>query len=354
MPSYEKRESGLWSVRWRELVDGIEKNKRLSGFPTKREAKEAYEEYIRTHVVVSKAQSTTDGTDRFAELIRLYLENQKARLKPSSYYDTENKINKHIVPHFADKMTADITPAMVLQWQNSLGDYSYKYRQGLRTYLASIFRFGERYYDVKNIMNKVEPLRNLEAKKEMLFWTEEEFRTFIKEVDDPLYNCFFRFLYVSGCRKGEAYAITFDDIDPLEGTVKINKSVTRKDPDAPYAVTTPKNTASNRTIPLPKSLLADMLALKEEGDTFVFGGTRPLPDRTVTRVLDRACEKAGVKRIRLHDFRHSCASLLISKGVSIVAVSKRLGHTDTEQTLNTYSHMMPSDQDRITAIFADF
>ena len=354
MPSYEKRESGLWSVRWRELVDGIEKNKRLSGIPTKREAKEAYEEYIRTHVVVSKAQSENEGVELFGELIRLYLENQKTRLKVSTYYDTESKINNHIVPFFGTKRTKDVTPALVLQWQRTLEGYSYRYKSNLRNYLSSIFKFGERYYDVKNIMVKVEPLRNLEPKKEMLCWSDEEFRTFIKAIEDPLYNCFFRFLYVSGCRKGEAYAITFDDIDESAGTVKITKSVTRKDPSAPYAITTPKNASSNRTVFLPQGLIKDMMALKQDGDTFVFGGTRPLPDRTVTRVLDRACEKAGVKRIRLHDFRHSCASLLISKGVSIVAVSKRLGHTNIEQTLNTYSHMMPSDQDRITDIFKEF
>ena len=59
------------------------------------------------------------------------------------------------------------------------------------------------------------------------------------------------------------------------------------------------------------------------------------------------CTLGNVSRIRVHDLRHSCASLLIHKGVSIVAVSKRLGHTSIEQTLNTYSHMLPDDQKMI-------
>ena len=83
--------------------------------------------------------------------------------------------------------------------------------------------------------------------------------------------------------------------------------------------------------------------------TFVFGGERPLAQRTTDRYFSDTCEKAGVKKIRIHDLRHSCASLLISRGVSIVAVSRQLGHSNIEQTLNTYSHLMPDDKSKIIA-----
>ena len=73
----------------------------------------------------------------------------------------------------------------------------------------------------------------------------------------------------------------------------------------------------------------------------------PLPRTNIDRTLTKAAEAAGVKRIRIHDLRHSCASLLIHKGVSIVAVSRHLGHSTVEQTLNTYSHMLPDDQTMI-------
>lgn len=69
----------------------------------------------------------------------------------------------------------------------------------------------------------------------------------------------------------------------------------------------------------------------------------------MTRAFDKAIAAAGVPRIRIHDLRHSCASLLISEGISIVAVSHRLGHKNIEQTLNTYSHMMPRDNDKMLA-----
>ena len=87
-----------------------------------------------------------------------------------------------------------------------------------------------------------------------------------------------------------------------------------------------------------------------ENYKFVFAGDRPLAETSIARVKNAACSEAKVKKIRIHDFRHSHASLLISNGASIVSVAKRLGHNDIEQTLNTYAHMMPKEDDYIINI----
>ena len=195
----------------------------------------------------------------------------------------------------------------------------------------------------------------MEAKQEMQFWTPEEFAAFIRKVDKPDYKMLFEFLYITGCRRGEALALSWDDIDLDKKTVKINKSVTfkAKDGEKTFKVTTPKNVGSNRTVSIPKFLCDDLNEYRRwqsencAGDAFVFCGERPLPATSIAREMEYAIRDAGVKRIRVHDLRHSCASLLIHKGVSIVAVSKRLGHTSIEQTLNTYSHMLPDDQKMI-------
>ena len=97
-------------------------------------------------------------------------------------------------------------------------------------------------------------------------------------------------------------------------------------------------------------IIADTLAkIKKDASEkdFVFGEKKPLPSTTVDRKFQRAIEKAGVKRIRVHDLRHSCASYLLSELISIVGVSRYLGHKDVKETLNTYSHLMPDDQTRI-------
>jgi integrase len=199
-------------------------------------------------------------------------------------------------------------------------------------------------------MSKVEPLRNLEGKKEMLFWTPEEFKAFIAAVS-PKFKTFFNFLYVTGCRKGEALALTVSDIDFGACRATIYKSVTNKTTKGAYTVTTPKNNASVRSVELPEWLVA---AIKEEAPKkgYLFGGERPYSTTHLDRVFAEGIAKSGVKRIRIHDLRHSCASLLISQGVPIVAVSRRLGHSDIEQTLNTYSHMLPKDEKRIVSVFS--
>lgn len=355
MASYEQnKNSKLWSVRFRDVTaDGV-KNKRLSGFKTKKDAQAGYIDYLNEKERNAPfASSSASDELLFSELIRHYLAHTQTRVKPSSFYDIESKIVKHIMPYFENKLVSDVTPLDILNWQQTVDHYSYKYKSGLRTFLTSIYKFGERYYDVKNIMPKVEPFRNLEKKKKMLYWTPKEFARFISCVPDFEFNVFFRLLYITGCRKGEALALEWSDIDFDAKTVSITKSLTRKESGKAYSITTPKNASSNRDVDIPESLCRILQDLKksQESHTFVFGGDKPFAERTIDRRFANAIELSGVPKIRIHDLRHSCASLLISQGVSIVAVSNRLGHSNIEQTLNTYSHMMPSDATKIIEIF---
>jgi integrase len=167
-----------------------------------------------------------------------------------------------------------------------------------------------------------------------------------------VYALLFTFLYTVGCRRGEALALGWSDIDYKKGTVRITKSITfkssKKAEGDRYEITTPKNKGSVRTVTVPPFLL-DLLreANKNGAGAFLFGGDAPLPATSIERHLTACATAGGVKRIRVHDLRHSCASYLIHAGVSIVAVSRQLGHTDIEQTLNTYSHMLPDDREQV-------
>lgn len=289
----------------------------------------------------------------FEQLTALYLKNQKGRVKESTYYTAEKIIVNHILPFFSEMNVRDITPFVILTWEQTKSSYSCKYRRTLRAHLGSILRFGNRYFDLPNALPKVEPIRNTEQKKEMNIWTKDEFATFLRVVDDPTYRCLFRFLFITGCRKGEAFALSPGDLNPTNCTVSITKSLTRKVYGRTYAITSPKNMASNRIIDLPQGIMDDLLALTPSDSNFLFGGDKPLADNTVNRRFRQWVEMSGVKRIRIHDLRHSSASYLISEGVTIVAVSKRLGHSDIEQTLNTYSHVLPQDNVRINKLFME-
>ncbi len=355
MPSFEQNEKNKkWSVRFRAIEDGVEKNKRLSGFKTKKEANLAYLEFqSENNKKIKKEASKNEPQEMlFSVLIDGFLQNQKTRVKESSYLSNKSKINIHIAPFFGEKKIKEITPLVVLEWQqNIIGDYSYTHKANLRTLLSSIYKFGERYYDIQNVMVKVEPFRNTEPPKEMEYWTREEFDKFLACCNDEDMKVLFKFLYITGCRKGECQAVTWRDIDFKNATVRISKNITRKTTEGTYKVVSPKNVSSNRTIDLPKTFCEELKKYKGKNlDEFVFGGAHPVPDRRIERVMKNSAREAGIKIIRVHDLRHSCASLLISQGISIVAVSKRLGHKNIEQTLNTYAHLMPQEANRIVEI----
>lgn len=350
MASYEKHENGTWSVRFRDVENFEVKHKRLSGFKTKKEAENAYLEY--------KSQSDEEkynkishgaGTLKFRDLYKEYCEFQKSRIKESSYIDLKCKCELHILPFFENYIVVTISPKLILKWQNTLEKYSYEYKVNLRTYLSSILKFAEKYYRIPNQVKYVDNFKKLESKKEMQIWNVDEFTQFINSTDELINKAFFSALYLTGARKGEILATTWNDWDFKNKKLNINKSVTRKTTDKTkrYSITSTKN-RENRTISIPDNLLKIMIdyknSLKQVSESdFTFGGNQPIASSTIDNRFKALCALAGVKKIRIHDFRHSHASYLISNGVSIVAVAKRLGHTNIEETLNTYSHLMKND-----------
>ncbi len=363
MPSYEQSKSSkLWSVRFREIDElGTTTQKRLSGFKTKKAAQYGYEDYIaKRNEELAKRGNIPEGPDNnlyFETLVEDFLNYKQDRVKHSSFYDTKSRITSKILPYFTGMRVKDIKPIDILNWQKkTFPALSYNYTSKLMTALGAIYRYGEKYHDVVNIMNKVDRPRNMSQKKEMQFWTPEEFGKFYDAAEDIKYRLFFLTLYISGCRRGECEALTWKDLDTVNGKIKISKSITNKTQGKAWEVTTPKNAGSNRTVSIPAflcQLLNDYIIEQAENsedftvDDFIFGGKRPLAPTSTDRYFKKTIDKAGVKPIRIHDLRHSCASLLISKGVSIVGVSHHLGHVDVEQTLNTYSHLMPDDQTKI-------
>ena len=82
-------------------------------------------------------------------------------------------------------------------------------------------------------------------------------------------------------------------------------------------------------------------------DWFIFNREKPLPQTSIDRIKDKAIAEANVRRIRIHDLRHSHASNLISEGISIVAVSRRLGHSNIDMTLRVYTHLLEKNDEQL-------
>lgn len=168
-----------------------------------------------------------------------------------------------------------------------------------------------------------------------------------------------------GLRQGEACGLTVDRIDFLRRTVTIDRQlITPK--GSKVSLGPVKTDASNRTMPLPK-YVADVLAahLAEfpvGADGFVFTSTTgaPLRRSVYGSTFRRAARSIGLDATS-HDLRHHCASLLIRSGLSVKAIQAYLGHATAAETLDTYGHLWPDDEERIRAAvdaafdpFADF
>ena len=228
-------------------------------------------------------------------------------------------------------------------------------------FLKRIIIYSNKYYNTSDkIMKFIEPFKNVNnQKKEMDFYTLDEFKIFISVIDNEDHALFFSILYYMGLRVGELQALTWNDIKNNE--IHITKTLTTKIKGEIYTISTPKTKNSIRTLPIPKNLIdvLNKLKLKEKQNNsfkenwFVFGGSLPYRETTITKYKNAYCKRANLKQIRIHDFRHSCASLLINKGATITLVSKYLGHSNVSITLNVYSHFYKNELNEITEMIGN-
>lgn len=152
----------------------------------------------------------------------------------------------------------------------------------------------------------------------------------------------FELLYWTGIRCGELLALTRNDFDLEKKTMRINKTFQVIKGKA--MVTSPKTERSNRQIDLPEFLCREMedyfaSLYKMDANSRLF----PVTKYYLHHELDRGCKSSGVKRIRIHDLRHSSCALLINLGYSPVQIAQRLGHESVTIT-ERYSHLYPSVQ----------
>lgn len=204
-----------------------------------------------------------------------------------------------------------------------------------------------RYYDLEsNPCAKAGCIGKNKA-DEMQIWTKEEFQHFADcLMDKRLSWLSFQILFWTGMRIGELLALTFEDIDLIARTININKSYQRlKGRDI---VTPPKTPKSIRVISIPPFLAEDIQDyLDSLYDYDPQARLLPVTKNFLEREMQRGVKLSGVKKIRIHDTRHSHASLLIELGFSPKEIAERLGHENVETTLNTYSHLYPDRQERL-------
>ena len=290
---------------------------------------------------------------------------RKRECKLNTWLTKENIVEKKILPYFKNLKMNEITPADVRKWQNemlSLTDtegkpYSQTYRKTMHNTLSTIFNHACRFYNLKSNPARQAGNMGKEEYKEMLLWTTEEYKKFSEAViDKPVSFYAFEMLYWTGMRMGELLALTMADFDFEKNTVRINKSYQRL--QGQDYITSPKIAKSNRTIKLPNFLAEEMqeyfAMLNDQAPTDrIFQVTKSF----LHHEMEKGSEVAGVKKIRIHDLRHSHISHLIDLGFSAVAVADRVGHESIDITYR-YSHLFPSKQvamaDTLDAVNASF
>lgn len=329
MPSYKNAERNTWYCAF-YFTDwqGKRKKKKKEGFKTKREAQEWERKFLEQYA------GTPDIS--FDVLVKTYLARQKGLISEASYYNTVFLTNKYILPYFNNTPINKINKQSITGWKNHVmsDDMKPSYKKSIYIRLKQIFNFAIDYYNLpynpcpNNLsLGQIVPLQN--------YWTIDEFRQFATTLNKPHHIMAFYLLFWTGIRCGELLALTWNDVDFSDNSLSISKSYKRlhkKD-----ILTSGKTAASRRIVIMPQ-FIADML--KDFQRMNLYSGNRifDFSSATLNNKLIRGAEIAGVKRIRIHDLRHSHASMLINAGFQPIDVADRLGHSNANITLKVYSH----------------
>lgn len=334
----------IFQTRYTDLSGNVKKYKSKK-FHTKKEAQEAERLFF-----LELDKCRPDNNMTFRDLYLAFYKYQEDKVKETTIHTYLDRMR--YMQYLDNVKVKDFNLQHYEMWRKKILEckLSTRTRNYIYKFLKTIMNFGTKWYGLN--FNHIYPKMNNftdpnERKKEMDFWTHEEFKKFISVENDLMYRTFFKVVYYCGLRKGEARALDWNDIDFNNNTLTIRKGLSDNVNGKRYIITSPKTLKSNRILPLSKKFIDDLKALKEsvmkytnfKEEWFVFGNELPLGDDAIRRRKNNNCKLANVKQIRLHDFRHSCASLLISKGADIKMVAEFLGHTKIDETLNTYAHM---------------
>ena len=291
----------------------------------------------------------------FNQAYNYYESYYKMTFKTRSIDAAKSIFNLYILPFFDNMKMCDISKNDILKFEQKIDSLncSYKYKKDIYVFLAMFFHYCRKYLDLeKNVVEEVGfVLKNKDENKEVAdIWTYREYKKFIKKVDNVVYKRLFEFLMFTGCRVGEAQALTFKDIN--KNMVSINRTLIK----GSRGFNSPKTKESIRKFKIDIKLRIEIYFLKRfykkkygffYNNFYVFGGKKYLSHTSITRHKNNACKKANVKQIRIHDFRHTHITILLSKGVPVKAVCKRVGHKEVDTTLNIYSHVLEKDNKRI-------
>lgn len=375
MPIYKTEGSKDGKQRYKVQInykDSYGKNRQTSRITYGLQEAKALERILAAELKSRPPEARITLDELFAE----YKASSVNRVKESTLINTEKWLRLYVLPELGNTAVSSLSVPVLQRWKNSLETktvhnsdkaLSLKTKQNIYGAFCSVLNFAVRMeYIPSNPLTKVGSFKDAEIiKKEMQYYTVEEFKRYIAEakqlaeqtgsVSDWDFFMFFSIAFYTGMRKGEIHALKWSDIS--DGFLTVSRSINQKLKGGDKE-TRPKTASSVRTLQIPKPLIELLSEHKKRWNAFkgfsddyrVCGGTRSLRDTSLQKRNERYAKAAGLKIIRIHDFRHSHVSLLANEGINIQEVARRLGHARVEETWNTYSHMYPREEERAVAV----
>lgn len=341
MAIYKDEERGTWYCSFYYTDwQGNKKKKMKRGFKLQRDAKEWERQFL--ELQMDNPEIT------FETLFLKYADFKRGRVRETTLETQLRAVEMHILPYFKNLLVSEITPATVATWQNELlsKNFSSAYTRQINAYLRMIFNYAVNYMGLRRSPVKSQICKP--QKRKVTFWTPEEYRIFSNHIKEniELYTAF-EILYYTGMRKGEILALTIKDVDIENNKITINKNFTYT--GGKYVINPPKTEKSERIIDIPQFLTDEikeyythLYAIKP--DQRLFNRSLTWLGQAITYVCNECPE---ISRIRVHDLRHSHASVLINLGANPLMIAERLGHEDVKMTMNIYAHLFDSHQSEI-------
>lgn len=279
-------------------------------------------------------------------------------LKPATVSNYRWVLERYVLPRVGRLRLVALAPHHVREMLGAVSESGVSPRtvQLTRAVLRSMLADAEREQLVhRNVAALVRGPRVERA--EIVPWTADEAKRFLTSLEGRRLHALFAVGVALGLRKGELLALRWDDVDLDAALVRVRATAQRLGHGVGLVVGAPKTARSRRVVPLPHTL-ADVLVRhreaqdeeraaagemwQESGLVFTTGRGTMIEPRNLNRFLDQAVSRAGLRRIRFHDLRHTCASLLLAQGVSPRVVMELLGHSQLSMTTDLYGHVMPS------------
>lgn len=345
VPVYKDEERKTWyfKVRYKDIY-GRNKQAMRRGFKKRSEAVQAEADFLSGIKNLFSDEVTLD------EVFKHNIKHKK--LKEKTIRRRTNEYNLHIKPRFGHMKVKDITIQQVVDFKANL-ENNFTSLNSARTVYSNFKVLIN--HAIKFFGLKVDPTIAVGAiqrvRPKINFIKREEFERRVTQLDHLYYQQLTRLLFYTGLRVGEAFALTWKDVDLEKQQLHINKTldiISRQ-------TTSPKTAGSVGYVPFP-GFIRDMLEeIKRESaekiygfndDLYVFGGLTPYHYSHYHKKF-----KAVFPELRIHDLRHSYASYLINKGVDIYLVKELMRHDDIKQTANTYGHLYMERKHQAMSVF---